>query len=162
MIEIAVAAQAAFKAYTLLKAGVDRGKEIGEMRSTVRKFFDAKHDINEAVEKEEKRQNKYGLDEGSTLGEAIDYIEEQERVAKLEHKIKWMYIDQGKSAVWAKIVAENKRRQRQRALKNKMRFNKKSADAELMKVVFLVFVFIGLGVGTIAAILLLIFSLSAE
>jgi len=162
MIEIAVAAQAAFKAYTILKAGVDRGKEIGEMRSTVRQFFDAKQDINEAVKKEEKRQAKYGLEEGSTLGEAIDYIEEQEAVAKLEHKIKWMYIDQGKSATWGKIVAENNRRQRQRALKSKMRLNKNNADAELMKVVFLVFVFIGLGVGAIAAILLLIFNLSAE
>tara|TARA_R100000908_G_C3717143_1_gene121406 strand:- start:3 stop:491 length:489 start_codon:yes stop_codon:yes gene_type:complete len=162
MIEVAVAAQAAFKAYTILKAGVERGKEIGEMRSTVRKFFDAKEDIDEAVKKEKKREAKYGLEEGSTLGEAIDYIEEQEAVAKLEHKIKWFYIDQGKSATWAKIVAENNRRQRQRALKRKMQFNKKNADAELIKIVVLVFVFIGLGVGAIAAILLLIFNLSAE
>lgn len=157
MIEIAVAAQAAFKAYTLLKAGVDRGKEIGEMRSTVRKFFDAKHDINEAVEKEEKRQNKYGLDEGSTLGEAIDYIEEQEAVAKLEHKIKWMYIDQGKSATWAKIVAENNRRQRQRALKNKMRLNRNNSDAELIRQLAWVFLCMFGVVAVIAGIAFFIF-----
>lgn len=162
MIEVAVAAQAAFKAYSLLKSGIDRGKEIEDMSATVRRFFDAKHDINKAVEKEEKRQAKYGLEEGSTLGEAIDYIEEQERIAKLEDKIKWMYINQGKSATWAKIKRESERRQKKRESDKRKALKKQSTDSQLVKTLLLIFTFIGLGMVGIAGILFLIIKLGSN
>ena len=54
MIELTIAAQAAFKAYELLKSGVAKGREIEDMGGYVRQFFKAKKEA-EQVLKIEKR-----------------------------------------------------------------------------------------------------------
>ena len=83
MIEIAVAAQAAFKAYSLIKSGVEGGKEIEDMGKTVARWFQAKDDLDVAIKQEEQRKGQAAKDAntdplaGSVWGEAAEYVEEQ-------------------------------------------------------------------------------------
>ena len=50
MIDIALAASGAIKAYELLRKGIDKGKEIEDMSGTVRAFFKSKHEVEKGIE----------------------------------------------------------------------------------------------------------------
>ena len=156
MIDIALAAQGAFKAYELLKKGIERGKELDEMSGTVKAFFRSKHQVERGIEEQEKKRNPNDLLVGSSLEEAIEYIEEQERIAKLEERIKWMYINAGKSATWGKIKREAEKREL--AKSNAKIKNKRKADAHdaLMKDVMLILGILLGGIVAIGAVIFLI------
>ena len=114
MIDIALAASGAIKAYELLRKGIDKGKEIEDMSGTVRAFFKSKHEVEKGIEQRQKANNDNPL-VGSSLEEAVEHIEELEAIKRAEERIKWMYINAGKSALWGKIKREAERRDRIKA-----------------------------------------------
>ena len=158
MIELTIAAQAAFKAYELLKSGVAKGREIEDMGGYVRQFFKAKHDVEKAVEANEKKNGEKDLLSGSALEQAIALVEEQERIAKLEEKIKWMYINKGKSSTWAKIKRESERIEKKRAEVKKKKKIAKTQEEHLIRDLFLVLGILVGGIGLTGGMVFLIFS----
>lgn len=147
MIELTVAASAAFKAYELLKKGLAAGKEIDDMRGQVKSFFKNKQKVLACVQEAEEN------DKLDSLYAAIDVVTELENLQKIEDKIKWSYIDAGKSMTWHKIVREQKRIENKRAAKLIRARNESTSENELIKAIGLVFIFLILGLGAAAAIL---------
>lgn len=111
MIEITVGITAACKAYELLKKGLAAGKEIDDMSAQVKTFFKNKQKVEECVRKAEEN------DQLDSLYAAIDVVTELERLEKIQNKIKWSYIDAGKSMTWQRIIREQERIERKRAAK---------------------------------------------
>ena len=156
MLEITLAAQGAFKAFELLKKGVAAGKEIEDMSGTVKQFFAAKHRVEKEVKAAEKRNTKKDMLVGSALEEAIDYVEEQQRILKMEEKIKWMYINAGKSAVWSRIKTEQAKIQRRRDLEASKSKAKASEDEALIRDLSLIAVVLVAGAAITGLILYLL------
>lgn len=152
MIELTVAASAAFKAYELLKKGLAAGKEIDDMRGQVKSFFKNKQKVLACVQEAEEN------DKLDSLYAAIDVVTELENLQKIEDKIKWSYIDAGKSMTWHKIVREQQRIEKKRAAKRVRASNESASENELIKAIGLVFIFLILGLGAAAAILFFILS----
>ena len=95
-------------------------------------------------------------DKLDSLYAAIDVVTELENLQKIEDKIKWSYIDAGKSMTWQKIVREQKRIESKRAAKA-IRANRAAEnETELIKAIGLVFIFLVLGLGAAGAILFFI------
>jgi len=147
MIELTVAASAAFKAYELLKKGLAAGREIDDMRGQVKSFFKNKQKVLACVQEAEEN------DKLDSLYAAIDVVTELENLQKIEDKIKWSYIDAGKSMTWHKIVREQQRIEKKRAAKRVRASNESASENELIKAIGLVFIFLVLGLGAAAAIL---------
>ena len=147
MIELTVAASAAFKAYELLKKGLAAGREIDDMRGQVKSFFKNKQKVLACVQEAEEN------DKLDSLYAAIDVVTELENLQKIEDKIKWSYIDAGKSMTWHKIVREQQRIEKKRAAKLIRASNESASENELIKAIGLVFIFLVLGLGAAAAIL---------
>ena len=150
MIELTVPASSAFKAYEILKKGLAAGKEIDDMRGQVKSFFRNKQKVLACVQEAEEN------DKLDSLYAAIDVVTELENLQKIEDKIKWSYIDAGKSMTWQKIVREQKRIESKRAAKA-IRANRAAEnETELIKAIGLVFIFLVLGLGAAGAILFFI------
>ena len=147
MIEITVGISAAVKAYELFRKGLDAGKEIEECSAQVKSFFKAKSKVEAVVQKAEEN------DKLDSLYAAIDVVTELENLQKIEDKIKWSYIDAGKSMTWHKIVREQQRIEKKRAAKRVRASNESASENELIKAIGLVFIFLVLGLGAAAAIL---------
>ena len=166
MIEIAVAAQAAFKAYSLIKSGVEGGKEIEDMGKTVARWFQAKDDLDSAIKEEEKRKGQAVKDAnadplaGSVWAEAAEYVEEQRRVERQLEKIKWMYIDAGKSAECTRVKTKAKSLQRQRDADILKRKQKKTEDQKIVDAIWLGLAVVLGGLAVTGLILFLIFGLN--
>ena len=161
MIDIALAASGAIKAYELLRKGIDKGKEIEDMSGTVRAFFKSKHEVEKGIEQRQKANNDNPL-LGSSLEEAVEHIEELEAIKRAEERIKWMYINAGKSALWGKIKREAERRDRIKAKAKAAAALKSSENAQLIKDLLLVLgLFIG-GIFVTAGIIYLVFSGSLD
>tara|TARA_B100000902_G_scaffold295074_1_gene281864 strand:- start:285 stop:770 length:486 start_codon:yes stop_codon:yes gene_type:complete len=161
MIDIALAASGAIKAYELLRKGIDKGKEIEDMSGTVRAFFKSKHEVEKGIEQRQKANNDNPL-VGSSLEEAVEHIEELEAIKRAEERIKWMYINAGKSALWGKIKREAERRDRIKAKAKAAAALKSSENAQLIKDLLLVLgLFIG-GIFVTAGIIYLVFSGSLD
>lgn len=135
MIDIALAASGAFKAYELLKKGIATGKEIDSMSGTVRAFFKAKHQVERGVEEQEKNKDPLS---GSSLEQAVENIEELEAIRRAEERIKWMYINAGKSALWGKIRQESLRLDRVKAAAKAHNAAQQTAEDAFMKDLWLV------------------------
>tara|TARA_R110002020_G_scaffold234820_5_gene446925 strand:- start:550 stop:1056 length:507 start_codon:yes stop_codon:yes gene_type:complete len=168
MIEIAVAAQAAFKAYSLIKSGVEGGKEIEDMGKTVARWFQAKDDLDVAIKQEEQRKGQAAKDAntdplaGSVWAEAAEYVEEQRRTERQLEKIKWMYIDAGKSAEWARVKTKAASLQKQRDADIRKKKEKETEDNLLLKQVMTIFGVLFGGLVVVGVILFLVFGLNSE
>ena len=135
MIDIALAAQGAFKAYELLKKGsLLVGKSI---RCPVCSgFFKSKHEVEKGIEEQEKSKDPLA---GSSLEEAVEYVEELEAIRRAEERIKWMYINAGKSMLWSKIRKEAERRDKIKAAAKIDAKNKAREEDAFMKDLTLIF-----------------------
>jgi len=136
MIDIALAASGAIKAYELLKKGVATGKEIDSMSGTVRAFFKAKHQVERGVEEQEKNKDPLS---GSSLEQAVRNVEELEAIKRAEERIKWMYINAGKSALWGKIRAESLRLDMMKAKAKEQSNSDRAAEDALLRDIMYVF-----------------------
>ncbi len=150
-VSISVGISAAFRAYELLKKGLDTGREIEDMSGQVKKFFKAKHQVEETVKRAEEN------DQLDSLYAAIDVVTELERLEKAQERIKWAYINAGKSATWTRILREQTRINKKRAADSQRKKSAANKDAQLIKDIALVFIFLVLGLGLAGAILYFIF-----
>ena len=153
MIDIALAASGAIKAYELLKKGIATGQEIESMSGTVRAFFKGKHEVEKGIEEREKNKDPLA---GSSLEEAVEYVEELEAIRRAEERIKWMYINAGKSMLWSKIRKEAERRDKIKAAAKVDAKNKARAEDAFMKDVWLIFGILFGGIIVTGAILFVI------
>ena len=153
MIDIALAAQGAFKAYELLKKGLATGQEIDQMSGTVRAFFKSKHEVEKGIEEQEKNKDPLA---GSSLEEAVEYVEELEAIRRAEERIKWMYISAGKSMLWSKIRKEAERRDKIKAAAKIDAKNKAREEEAFMKDLTLIFGILFGGIIVTGAILFVI------
>ena len=150
MIDIALAASGAFRAYELLKKGIATGKEIDSMSGTVRAFFKSKHEVEKGIEEQEKNKDPLA---GSSLEEAVEYVEELEAIRRAEERIKWMYINAGKSMLWSKIRTEAIRRDKMKAKARADANSKAEHEDAFMKDLWLIFGILFGGIIVTAAII---------
>ena len=136
MIELTLALGAAKKAFDLIQSAVDTGKQTSALMDELSSFYDAKDKIQEAKEEHKRKPNgAYG--EESVESYALKVIQAEIACDEYEAKIKKMFMAQGKTPLYHKMLrvrsAERDRRaaaqrellklqreklQRQREIKN--------------------------------------------
>jgi len=136
MIEIGLALGAAKKAFDLIQSAIDTGQQASGLMDQLGNFYDAKEKVQEAKEEHRRKPNgAYG--EESVESYALKVIQAEIACDEYEAKIKKMFMAQGKTPLYQKMLrvrsAERDRRaaaqrellkiqreklQRQRELKN--------------------------------------------
>jgi ClpP class serine protease len=136
MIEIGLALGAAKKAFDLIQSAIDTGQQASGLMDQLGDFYDAKEKVQEAKE-EHKRKPSGAYGEESVESYALKVIQAEVACEEYEAKIKKMFMAQGKTPLYHKMLrvrsAERDRRaaaqrellkiqreklQRQRELKN--------------------------------------------
>ena len=136
MIEIGLALGAVKQAFDLIQTAIDRGQQASGLMDQLGDFYDAKEKVQEAKEEHKRKPNgAYG--EESVESYALKVIQAEIACDDYEAKIKKMFMAQGKTPLYQKMLrirsAERDRRaaaqrellkiqreklQRQRELKN--------------------------------------------
>jgi len=136
MIEIGLALGAAKKAFDLIQSAIDTGQQASGLMDQLGNFYDAKEKVQEAKEEHRRKPNgAYG--EESVESYALKVIQAEIACDEYEAKIKKMFMAQGKTPLYQKMLrvrsAERDRRaaaqrellkiqreklQRQREIKN--------------------------------------------
>ncbi len=136
MIEIGLALGAAKKAFDLIQSAIDTGQQASGLMDQLGNFYDAKDKVQEAKEEHKRKPNgAYG--EESVESYALKVIQAEIACDEYEAKIKKMFMAQGKTPLYHKMLrvrsAERDRRaaaqrellkiqreklQRQREIKN--------------------------------------------
>jgi hypothetical protein len=136
MIEIGLALTAAKKAFDLIQSAIDTGQQASGLMDQLGNFYDAKDKVQEAKEEHKRKPNgAYG--EESVESYALKVIQAEIACDEYEAKIKKMFMAQGKTPLYQKMLrvrsAERDRRaaaqrellkiqreklQRQREIKN--------------------------------------------
>ena len=136
MIEIGLALTAAKKAFDLIQSAIDTGQQASGLMDQLGNFYDAKDKVQEAKEEHKRKPNgAYG--EESVESYALKVIQAEIACEEYEAKIKKMFMAQGKTPLYHKMLrvrsAERDRRaaaqrellkiqreklQRQREIKN--------------------------------------------
>jgi hypothetical protein len=136
MIEIGLALGAAKKAFDLIQSAIDTGQQASGLMDQLGDFYDAKEKVQEAKEEHRRKPNgAYG--EESVESYALKVIQAEIACDEYEAKIKKMFMAQGKTPLYQKMLrvrsAERDRRaaaqrellkiqreklQRQREIKN--------------------------------------------
>ena len=136
MIEIGLALGAAKKAFDLIQSAIDTGQQASGLMDQLGDFYDAKEKVQEAKEEHRRKPNgAYG--EESVESYALKVIQAEVACEEYEAKIKKMFMAQGKTPLYHKMLrvrsAERDRRaaaqrellkiqreklQRQREIKN--------------------------------------------
>ena len=136
MIEIGLALGAAKKAFDLIQSAIDTGQQASGLMDQIGDFYDAKEKVQEAKE-EHRRKPSGAYGEESVESYALKVIQAEIACDEYEAKIKKMFMAQGKTPLYHKMLrvrsAERDRRaaakrellkiqreklQRQRELKN--------------------------------------------
>ena len=136
MIEIGLALGAAKKAFDLIQSAIDTGQQASGLMDQLGDFYDAKEKVQEAKE-EHKRKPSGAYGEESVESYALKVIQAEVACEEYEAKIKKMFMAQGKTPLYHKMLrvrsAERDRRaaarrellkiqreklQRQREMKN--------------------------------------------
>ena len=136
MIEIGLALGAAKKAFDLIQSAIDTGQQASGLMDQIGDFYDAKEKVQEAKE-EHRRKPSGAYGEESVESYAMKVIQAEVACEEYEAKIKKMFMAQGKTPLYHKMLrvrsAERDRRaaakrellkiqreklQRQRELKN--------------------------------------------
>ena len=90
------------------------------------------------------------------MEEAVEYVEELEAIRRAEERIKWMYINAGKSMLWSKIRKEAERRDKMKAAAKIDAKNKAREEDAFMKDLTLIFGILFGGIIVTGAILFVI------
>jgi len=136
MIEIGLALGAAKKAFDLIQSAIDTGQQASGLMDQIGDFYDAKEKVQEAKE-EHRRKPSGAYGEESVESYALKVIQAEIACDEYEAKIKKMFMAQGKTPLYHKMLrvrsAERDRRaaarrellkiqreklQRQREMKN--------------------------------------------
>ena len=113
----------------------------------------SKHEVEKGIEEQEKNSDPLA---GSSLEEAVEYVEELEAIRRAEERIKWMYINAGKSQLWGKIRTEAIRRDKMKAKARADANSKAEHEDAFMKDLWLIFGILFGGIIVTGAILFVI------
>ncbi len=103
MIEIGLALGAAKKAFDLIQSAIDTGQQASGLMDQLGNFYDAKDKIQEAKEEHKRKPNgAYG--EESVESYALKVIQAEIACEEYETKIKKMFMAQGKTPLYHKML----------------------------------------------------------
>ena len=98
--EIALLIKGLDTACKLVRAGLDRKKDIEAMGSEIGSFFASKEEVEAKIKEVKKNQGGYA---GSALEEAIQIEQQSQKIEDMMSRIGKEYSRQGKSHKWAKV-----------------------------------------------------------
>ena len=103
MIEIGLALGAAKKAFDLIQSAIDTGQQASGLLDQLGNFYDAKDKVQEAKEDHKRKPNgAYG--EESVESYALKIIQAEIACDEYETKIKKMFMAQGKTPLYQKML----------------------------------------------------------
>jgi len=103
MIEIGLALGAAKKAFDLIQSAIDTGQQASGLMDQLGDFYDAKEKVQEAKEEHRRKPNgAYG--EESVESYALKVIQAEIACDEYEAKIKKMFMAQGKTPLYHKML----------------------------------------------------------
>lgn len=123
MIEIGLALGAAKKAFDLIQSAIDTGQQASGLMDQLGNFYDAKDKVQEAKEEHKRKPNgAYG--EESVESYALKVIQAEVAVDEYEAKIKKMFMAQGKTPLYQKMLR----------IRTQERDRRAAAQRELLKI----------------------------
>ena len=148
--EIALLIKGLDTAIGLVKAGLDRKKDIEGMASEIHGFFESKQAVEAKISELKKGKDKY---QGSALEEAIAISEESRKIKEMMVRIGKAYSLAGKSPEWQQIQRNaaniQKERDFQLSKSNRKKIIQDRKDAEFYVVLKYIFgvmlILIGIG-----------------
>ena len=152
--ELAILLKGLDSAFTLVKAGIDRKKDLDEMSKEIGVFFKKKEAVEDAIIK---AKNNVNL-EMSSLEEARQIEELEYQIQKQMESIGKEYSRQGRSPAWARIKAI----QREKQLKAARKAAQSEDDDLLIRQLALIFISMVGAVAVIAGVVFLIFGAGSE
>ena len=103
MLEIGLALTAAKKAFDLIQSAIDTGQQASGLMDQLGNFYDAKDKVQEAKEEHKRKPNgSYG--EESVESYALKIIQAEIACDEYETKIKKMFMAQGKTPLYKKML----------------------------------------------------------
>ena len=103
MIEIGLALSAAKKAFDLIQSAIDTGQQASGLLDQLGNFYDAKDKVQEAKEEHKRKPNgSYG--EESVESYALKIVQAEIACDDYEAKIKKMFMAQGKTPLYQKML----------------------------------------------------------
>lgn len=103
MIEIGLALGAAKKAFDLIQSAIDTGQQASGLMDQLGDFYDAKEKVQEAKE-EHRRKPSGAYGEESVESYALKVIQAEIACDEYEAKIKKMFMAQGKTPLYQKML----------------------------------------------------------
>ena len=123
MIEIGLALGAAKKAFDLIQSAIDTGQQASGLMDQLGDFYDAKDKVQEAKEEHKRKPNgAYG--EQSVESYAMKIIQAEIACDDYEAKIKKMFMAQGKTPLYQKMLR----------IRTQERDRRAAAQRELLKI----------------------------
>lgn len=156
--EIAILLKGLDSAFTLVKAGIDRKKDLDEMSNDISSFFKKKEDLEIAITKAENSEDS----QMSSIREEQAIENHRYQYQKMLDSIGKEYSRQGRSPEWARIKRNAEKRQKQKELKAARKAAQSEDDDLLIRQLALIFISMVGAVVTIAGIVFLIFGVGAK
>lgn len=156
--EIAILLKGLDSAFTLVKAGIDRKKDLDEMSNDISSFFKKKEDLEIAITKAENSEDS----QMSSIREEQAIENHRYQYQKMLDSIGKEYSRQGRSPEWARIKRNAEKRQKQKELKAARKAAQSEDDDLLIRQLALIFISMVGAVVTIAGIVFLIFGVGVE
>tara|TARA_R110002167_G_scaffold124733_1_gene304406 strand:- start:14 stop:496 length:483 start_codon:yes stop_codon:yes gene_type:complete len=123
MIEIGLALSAAKKAFDLIQTAIDRGQQASGLMDQLGDFYDAKEKVQEAKEEHRRKPNgAYG--DQSVESYALKVIQAEIACDRYEAQIKKMFMAQGKTPMYQKMMQ----------IRTQERDRRAAAQRELLKI----------------------------
>ena len=95
MVELTIALAAASKAFSVIKSSIQAGTDAADLLDKLGSFYDAKDQVEQAKEH---------CEQESVDSYAMSVIEAEIKVAKYEEEVKKMFMAQGKTALYHKMI----------------------------------------------------------
>ena len=156
--EIAILLKGLDSAFPLVKAGIDRKKDLDEMSNDISSFFKKKEDLEIAITKAENSEDS----QMSSIREEQAIENHRYQYQKMLDSIGKEYSRQGRSPEWARIKRNAEKRQKQKELKAARKAAQSEDDDLLIRQLALIFISMVGAVVTIAGIVFLIFGVGVE
>ena len=151
--EIAILLKGLDSAFNLVKAGIDRKKDLDEMSNDISRFFKKKEDLEIAITKAENSEDS----QMSSIREEQAIENHRYQYEKMLDSIGKEYSRQGRSPEWARIKNNAAKRQKEKELKAKKKSERNEDDDLLIRQIGLAFIYMFIGFSVIAGIAFFIF-----
>ena len=151
--EIAILLKGLDSAFNLVKAGIDRKKDLDEMSNDISRFFKKKEDLEIAITKAENSEDS----QMSSIREEQAIENHRYQYEKMLDSIGKEYSRLGRSPEWARIKNNAAKRQKEKELKAKKKSERNEDDDLLIRQIGLAFIYMFIGFSVIAGIAFFIF-----